>query len=571
MPEASTFHSGLSDEDFRERLADAHRRETATAEILRIIGSSPAKTQPVFEAIAKHAVLLCEATWGGVFAFDGTLTHFIAGYGLSEDVTRHLRDEYPIAPMGINRLAITGRALVHVVDALNDSRVANVELVRKLAYRSHLVMPMMRNGQVVGTIHVYGPQPKPFSDAQISLLQTFADQAVIAIENARLFEEVQEKNRALTAAHTQMSGALERETATSEILHVIGRSPTDVQPVFNTIARSGVNVCVALGCVVLVVDRDLIRVAATHGVRPERLEAFHRDYPIALSAETDTAQTIRHRTIFHMADIENNPKATATDIEHARLAGYRTRLMVPMVRGDRTLGLIAVTREDPRPISDEHIELLKTFADQAVIAIENARLFEAEQASKRELQESLEYQTAISEVLAVTSRSPSELQPVFDTIVAAAERLCQADRAQIFILKEQAYHLAAHTNTDERVVTHFLANPLVPSRRTATERALLEGATIHVADVTLDRDYDQDGFHATLGGSRLAVPLLSGGRTIGVIALPRMQPMPTSRRHSPTKRSLPSRTLASSRLSRRANGSFKKHSNTRPRLVRCLK
>jgi two-component system NtrC family sensor kinase len=149
-----------------------------------------------------------------------------------------------------------------------------------------------------------------------------------------------------------VSGALERETATGEILRVIGCSPTDVQPVFETIARSCVSVCGALGSVIFVVDGGMIRVAATHGLQPERLERFRCDYPVPLDAEIDTAQTIRHRRMFHLANIENNPDATAADIERARLAGYRTRLMVAMVRGDRTLGLIALTRADPTPFPD---------------------------------------------------------------------------------------------------------------------------------------------------------------------------------------------------------------------------
>ena len=254
------------------------------------------------------------------------------------------------------------------------------EFARRLGHRTILAVPLMRAGEAIGAITIRRTEVRPFTDRQIELLKTFADQAVIAIENTRLFEEVQEKNHALTEAHAQVSGALERETATSEILRVIGSSPTDVQPVFETIARSGVSVCGALGCVVLVVDGGMIRLAATHGVRPERLERFRHEYPLPLSAEIDTAQTIRSRRMFHLADIENNPNATSTDIENARLAGYRTRLMVPMVRGDRTLGLIAVTREDPTPFPDQLVELLRTFADQAVIAIENTRLFEEVQA-----------------------------------------------------------------------------------------------------------------------------------------------------------------------------------------------
>jgi two-component system, NtrC family, sensor kinase len=272
---------------------------------------------------------------------------------------------------------------------------------------------------------VYRQEVLPFETNQIELLENFARQAVIAIENTRLLAELEEKNHALTEAYTQVSGALERETATSEILRVIGSSPTDVQPVFETIARSGVSVCGALGCVVFVVDGGMIRVAATHGVRPEWLKRFHRDYPVPLSAEIDNAQTIRRRRMFHLADIENNPNATATDIEHARLGGYRTRLMVPMVRGDRTLGVIAVTREDPTPFPDQLVELLRTFADQAVIAIENTLFFEAEQARTAELKESLEYQTATADVLNVITRSPNELQPVLNAIVATAGRLCE--------------------------------------------------------------------------------------------------------------------------------------------------
>ena len=283
--------------------------------------------------------------------------------------------------------AVLERRTIHIADLQTETTEYPVgsDFALRLGFRTQLVVPLMRTGEAIGVMAIRRSEVRPFTDRQIDLLKTFADQAVIAIENARLFKEVREKNHALTEAHAQVSGALERETATSEILRVIGSSPTDVQPVFETIARSGVSVCGALGCVVFVVDGGMIRVAATHGVRPERLERFRREYPIPLSAEIDTAQTIRSRRMFHLADIENNPNATATDIENARLAGYRTRLMVPMVRGDRTLGLIAVTREDPTPFPDQLVELLRTFADQAVIAIENTRLFEEVQARTREL------------------------------------------------------------------------------------------------------------------------------------------------------------------------------------------
>ena len=179
-------------------LAEAREQQTATSEILRVISSSPADVQPVFEAIARNAVQLCNAMCGGVFSYDGTLTHFMAGHRFGVEALRQLKDEYPISPRGVIRQAIMDRAVVHVADVLDDARVANLELARTLGYRSHLVVPMLQAGQAIGTINVYGAEPTPFSDAQVSLLKTFADQAVIAIENTRLFEAEQARTRELT-------------------------------------------------------------------------------------------------------------------------------------------------------------------------------------------------------------------------------------------------------------------------------------------------------------------------------------------------------------------------------------
>src|SRR5262249_39273965 len=250
----------------------------------------------------------------------------------------------------------------------------------------------------------------------------FAAQAVIAIENVRLFNETKE--------------ALDRQTATSEILGVISSSPTDLQPVFDTIAQGAVSVYAAFACAVFVVDGDMLRVAATHGVPPKRLERFRQEYPVPLDSEIDSAQTTRMRRVFHVADIEHNPNASASDIENARLGGYQTRLMVPMVRGNRALGLIAVTREAPTPFSDQQVELLQTFADQAVIAIENVRLFTELGGRNRELTEALERQTATSDVLRIISGSPTDIQPVFRAILERATRLCGAEMAHFWWLDD---------------------------------------------------------------------------------------------------------------------------------------
>src|SRR5262249_38362699 len=283
----------------------------------------------------------------------------------------------PLVPGTVNGRAVIERRLVHVTDVQAETNEfpEGATISQREGTRSMVSVPLLREGHAIGTIGVRRFEIRPFGEKQIELLRTFADQAVIAIENVRLFNETKE--------------ALERQTATSEILRVISGSPTDTQPVFEGIARSGVRVCGALGCAVFLIAGDVIRVAATHGVNKERLQGLRDKFPrprgrAPVSAEPEFVRVISEG-LFHLADIENNPEATAEQIEYARLAGYRTRLMVPMRRGPDVLGVIAVTREEASPFSDQQVELLKTFADQAVIAIENVRLFTELQASNHDL------------------------------------------------------------------------------------------------------------------------------------------------------------------------------------------
>src|SRR5262245_12865062 len=514
---------------------EALERQTATANILQIISSSPTDVNPVCEAILENACRLCDSKLAAVFRFDGRLLHVVATKNWPAEISTNAASRWPMEPdprTASGRVVLTKRVVL-LEDTLADQSYDH-RIARAGGWRRMLGAPMLRGNDVIGVIMVAWRDPGPILPRQVELLRTFAHQAVIAIENTRLFEEVQKKNYALTEAHAQVSNAFERETATSAILRVIGSSPTDVQPVFETIARSGVNVCNALGCVVLVVDGGMIRVAATHGVRPERLERFHREYPLPLSAEIDTAQTIRRRCMFHLADIENNPSATAADIENARLAGYRTRLMVPMVRGEHTLGLIAVTREDPTPFPDQLVELLKTFADQAVIAIENARLFEEVQARTRELQESLEYQTAISDVLSVISKSPHALQPVLDAIMTTAARLCEADRATIMRLEDGKYRFAARDGQFVREFEKLIAeHPITPGDKgTIAGRVSLAKDTVHIEDIQQDPEYTAFVGVTTDDQRRtmLGVPLLRDATVIGVIVLSRIDARPFSRR-----------------------------------------
>jgi GAF domain-containing protein len=511
-------------------LSTALDQQTATSEILRVISASPTDVQPTFDAIAASAIRLCAAEEGTVFRFDGTLIHLAAHCGVVQNDLVSRVFPRPAGPGSVTARAIQARSVVHVPDVRLDSDLEQSVLIT-LGFRTVLSVPILRDGDPIGAITVSRQRVAPFSDAQIALLQTFADQAVIAIENVRLFNELQDKTRVAREAHAEVSQALVRETANSEILRVIGSSPTNAQPVFETIARSGVSVCAALGCVVFVVDGDMLHVAATHGVRAERLERFERDYPIPLSADIDTARTVRDRRLVHLADIERNPHATASDVEHARLAGYRTRLMVPMVRGGRALGLIAVTREAPTPFSDQQVDLLKTFADQAVIAIDNVRLFNELQSSNRALTTALDQQTASSEVLRIIASSPTNLQPVFDAIVRSAGRLCDSAFGALQLFDGEQITLDAHygISPEDVALLQQRVFPMRPDRGSISGRAILTRALVHIEDVRADPEYRVPVVR-TLEGYRtyLSAPLLRKDVVVGVINLWRPQVRPFS-------------------------------------------
>ena len=504
------------------QVTEALEQQTATSEILRVISQSPTDVQPVFDAIVRNAVRLCDAMYGLVYRSDGEQVYLAAHHNFTPQQVGEWQQTFP-------RPINDSGASVHVIRTGVVLRVADVEiqrdspisetgraLLRSQNARSVLIVPMFRQNEVIGSITLTHRDVGAFTDAHVELLKTFADQAVIAIENVRLFTELQEKNSALTQAHAHVTEALEQQTATSEILRVISSSPTDTRPVFEGIARSGVRVCGALGCAVFVIEDDVIRVAATHGVKKERLERFRTQFPAPVSAEPEFTRVIREG-LFHLADIANNPEATAEQIEYARLAGYRTRLMVPMLRGADVLGVIAVTREDASPFSDQQVELLKTFADQAVIAIENVRLF-------NETKEALEQQTATSEILRVISSSPTDIQPVLDAVIRSAARLCEAYDAWIGLREGENLRVRAHEGP---IAVAEELRPIKGGR--VSEAAVLDRRPVHVHDLAASgAEFPQGHADALRIGHRtaLGVPLLREGEAIGVILIRRLEVRP---------------------------------------------
>src|SRR5262245_58303954 len=367
-------------------LVDAQEQQTATSEILRIISGSPTDLQPVFDAIVRSAVRLCGGLYGFLGRFDGELIHVAAQHNYTPEGLEALTQMYPMRP---GRQAVTGRAIltravVHIEDALNDPEYAHQDLARAAGWRSMLAVPMLRGGNPIGAILVSRGQPGPFGETQIQLLQTFADQAVIAIENVRLFNETK--------------AALERQSATADILRVISSSPTDIQPVLDTLVRSAVRFCGAYDATLFQVDGETYRVVAHHGPIPFTLGAR-----FVLVRGYATGRSILDRQPVHVTDLQAETSDFPEGSALASEFGQRTTLAVPLLREGEAIGTVQLRRTEARPFTDKEIGLLKIFADQAVIAIENVRLFKELQTSNRDLTEALGQQTATSEVLRVIS------------------------------------------------------------------------------------------------------------------------------------------------------------------------
>jgi signal transduction histidine kinase len=357
--------------DLEKRLAEALAREVATSEILRVISQSQTDLQPVFEAIVRSAAQLCEATFAVMHRFDGQVVTFDAHHGMTEQEVAGSRNTFPLR---IDRGTAVGRAILdrqttHIHDIRGDAEYG----VRawQTSFRTVLAVPLLREGVPVGAIGLWRREVQPFSEKQIKLVETFAAQAVIAIENVRLFKELEARNSALTES-------LEQQTATSEILRVISSSPTDAQPVFDAIAANAARLCSANDAQVLRVEREALHLVAAFGV--SAMPSVRR-----LTRGHLVGRAVIDRKTIHVRDLR---QALAEYSETtAAQYGVQSALAVPLLRDGVALGVIRISRTEIRPFSDKQIALLQTFADQAVIAIENVRLFKELEASNREIAE----------------------------------------------------------------------------------------------------------------------------------------------------------------------------------------
>ena len=506
----------------QRELSEASERQAATDEVLGIIASSPGELEPVFQAILANATRICEAKFGTLFKFDGEGLMFEAGLGMPQRLADYLKQRQKFKPLvgsTMERLVET-RQVVHVHDVTQADGLGSPSAMLGGA-RTYLGVPMLKENKLVGAIVIYRQEVRPFTPKQIELVTNFATQAVIAIENTRLLNELRQRT-------DDLSELLQQRTATAEVLNVISRSAFDAQPVFETIIKNAAQLCQSVLSAVYRSDGELVHLVAHDQFSPESVAAVRAAYPVPITSNNLIAVAVRERRVVHLADV----LASGGYTELQQASGYRAILVVPMLRDNVAIGAIAVMQLEPRLFPETQVELLKTFASQAVIAIDNVRLFNELRHRTDDLSEALEQQTATSEVLRVISISPGELQPVFRAMLENATRICEARFGNLFLYEQGAFRnvcpIGPHAYSEwfrrEPMVVLRDQHPQVPLARVARTKEI-----VHIPDLTADQTYIEGDprivalVESAGARSLLSVPMLKEGDLIGAIVIYRQE------------------------------------------------
>ena len=493
-------------------LTESLEQQTATAEVLKVISSSPGELEPVFQSMLENATRICGANFGNLLLAEGDAFRTVALHGAPKAFAEERNREPIIRPppgSDLDQLRKT-KKVIHTADIVSVGNAATTAIVKLAGARTFLNVPMIKDNELVGAIGIYRQEVRPFTDKQIELVQNFAAQAVIAIENTRLLSELRDES-------------LEQQTATAEVLEVISSSPGDLEPVFQAMLANATRICGAAFGSMLLAEGDLFRRVAQHNAPPKFAE-FHNKTPI-IDPKTirDLKRLVETKQVIHIADVATeNP-----DDPIAIYAGARTLLIVPMLKEDNLIGTIGIYRQEVRPFTDKQIELVSNFAAQAVIAIENTRLL-------KELRKSLEQQTATSEVLSVISSSPGELEPVFQAMLGSATRICEAKIGILWGFEDGAYRAISMLGITPKYADYLNQGPIRPSPTVGLGRVASTKQTIHIVDTLADQAYaERDPFRvatAEIGGARtlLNVPMLKDGELIGAIGIYRQEVRPFS-------------------------------------------
>jgi two-component system NtrC family sensor kinase len=493
-------------------LAESLEQQTATSEVLSVISSSPGELEPVFQAMLENATRLCEAKFGVLFRSEGDRLRAVALHGAPLAYVEERRRNPIIRPSPKTTLgrAVASKQTVHTADVLEEPNYFDApsghtaaQLTKLAGARTVLAVPMIKDGELIGAFVIYRQEVRPFADKQMALVQNFAAQAVIAIENTRLLSELRQ--------------SLQHQTATSEILASISGAMTDAKPVFDAIVRNLLRLFGTRFASVSSLHDGMIEMPAADGMLGIARLVEH--YPRPLDDTTVGGQAMLSKRVVQYSPVLGNPAVAPWAQKIARDFEYNSIISAPMIRQDTVIGAITAAHHEPKVFDKKEVSLIKAFADQAVIAIENVRLL-------NELRESLQQQTATADVLKVISRSTFDLQPVFDSMAESAVRLCEAERAYIFRFDGKVLRAVASFNAGPENQDWVYRNPIPLGRHSVSARAGLERRTVQVADVQTDPEYHYVARDVDLIRTTLAVPMLKGDELIGTITIYRLEVKP---------------------------------------------